>query len=515
VTEPNLTPGTKYWHIRAAQGDASPTTAAETAWSATGTFVVSSNPTAVTPSVSIASPFGGDTEIVTVQLGAVAPAGGTAVTLTSSNPATAPVPATFTMPAGMAWGTFNLHLGQVTAPTPVTLTESVNGTSASVSQTVQPSSLKSLSIFAPITGGQTTSAVISLNGEAPAGGAVVQLSSSNPAVVPVPASVTVAAGSPTLSFNIPTNSTPTDTSVSVTATWNGVTASAAVKVTATPAQAPSALTLNPSSTTGTQGSTGTVTLAAPAPSDTQISLSSGIPAIASVPASVVIPQGGTSATFAITSVAMPTSTVVTIQASAGGVTRSADLTVLPPAALSASLSSLSVNPASVQGGTPATGTATLSAPAPSGGAVVTLTSNSAVASVPSGITIPAGSTSATFTVTTSTTSSSTSATISASYAGTAQTATVAVTGTAPTSDKVAVTLAEYDVSKKILNAQATSSSTSATMKVYVTSTGALIGTLTNVGGGKYEGKLAEAVNPQNITVTSSLGGSASANTVAK
>jgi hypothetical protein len=138
-----------------------------------------------------------------------------------------------------------------------------------------------------------------------------------------------------------------------------------------------------------------------------------------------------------------------------------------------------------------------------------------VASVPSGITIPAGSTSATFTVTTSTISSSTSATISASYAGTAQTATVAVTGTAPTSDKVAVTLAEYDVSKKILNAQATSSSTSATMKVYVTSTGALIGTLTNVGGGKYEGKLAEAVNPQNITVTSSLGGSASANTIAK
>jgi hypothetical protein len=48
-----------------------------------------------------------------------------------------------------------------------------------------------------------------------------------------------------------------------------------------------------------------------------------------------------------------------------------------------SISSLAVNPASVTGGTSSTGTATLSAAAPAGGATVTLTSsNAAVVGVP-------------------------------------------------------------------------------------------------------------------------------------
>jgi hypothetical protein len=409
------------------------------------------------------------------------------------------------MPAGMAFATLTLQLGQVTTSTPVTLTESVNGTSASVSQTVQPPSLKTLSLFTPITGGSSTSGVIYLNGEAPTGGAVVHLTSSNPAVVPLPSTVTIAAGSPTLSLNIPTNATSTDTPVTVTASLNGVTTSAQLTVTATPAQAPSAVTLNPTSTTGTNGSTGTVSLASPTSTDTQIALSSGIPAIASVPASVVVPAGATSATFAVSTVAVSTTTTVTITATAGGVTKRADLTVLPAAGLS--LSALTVNPASVQGGTSATGTATLSAPAPAGGALVTLSSSSAAASVQTGITIPAGSSSATFTVPTTATSASTSVTITAAFGGTTQTATLTVTGAPPPSaDKVAVTLAEYDVSKKTLNAQATSSSTTATLKAYVTSTGALIGTLTNVGGGKYQGQFPQSANPQNISVKSSLGG---------
>jgi hypothetical protein len=43
----------------------------------------------------------------------------------------------------------------------------------------------------------------------------------------------------------------------------------------------------------------------------------------------------------------------------------------------------------------------------------------------------------------------------------------------------------------------------------VTATGQLIGTLTNEGGGKYAGQFTWSSNPQNITVRSSLGGSAS------
>src|SRR5207247_2929161 len=56
------------------------------------------------------------------------------------------------------------------------------------------------------------------------------------------------------------------------------------------------------------------------------------------------------------------------------------------------LSSLALNPTSVVGGNTSQGTVSLSSAAPSGGAVVSLTSdNTAIATVPSSITVPAGS----------------------------------------------------------------------------------------------------------------------------
>ncbi len=73
----------------------------------------------------------------------------------------------------------------------------------------------------------------------------------------------------------------------------------------------------------------------------------------------------------------------------------------PPTTSSASLSSLTVSPADVVGPDPATGTVTLSSAAPSGGFTVDLTSdNTAAATVPPSVTVPAGSTSATFTIST-------------------------------------------------------------------------------------------------------------------
>ena len=73
----------------------------------------------------------------------------------------------------------------------------------------------------------------------------------------------------------------------------------------------------------------------------------------------------------------------------------------PPPASTASLSSLTVSPTDVVGPDPATGTVTLSSAAPSGGFTVDLTSdNTAAATVPPSVTVPAGSTSATFTVST-------------------------------------------------------------------------------------------------------------------
>ena len=173
------------------------------------------------------------------------------------------------------------------------------------------------------------------------------------------------------------------------------------------------------------------------------------------------------------------------------------------------LSSLTLSPSSVTGGGTSQGTVTLSAPAPAGGAVVTLSSgNTAVATVPASVTVAGGATSATFTVTTRTVSTTTAVSISAAHGGVTKTATLTVTP-APAADTVSVTRAEYTASKKTLRVDATSTNASAVLRAYVTSTGALIGTLKNSGGGRHTGQFTWPSNPQNVTVRSSLGGSAS------
>lgn len=91
-----------------------------------------------------------------------------------------------------------------------------------------------------------------------------------------------------------------------------------------------------------------------------------------------------------------------------------------------SLSTISVNPVSVNGGTAATGTVTLGSPAPAGGVVVTLTSSSVAAVVPASVTLAAGATSATFAITTTSVTASTPAVMTASSLGVSKTTTLTV-----------------------------------------------------------------------------------------
>ena len=105
----------------------------------------------------------------------------------------------------------------------------------------------------------------------------------------------------------------------------------------------------------------------------------------------------------------------------------------PPGSGTITLSSVTLNPSSVNGGSPSTGKLTLAGAAPSGGAAISLaSSSSSVASVPGSVTVSAGSTIATFQVTTAAVASSTTVTISASPSGgTPQTASLTVTPPAP------------------------------------------------------------------------------------
>src|SRR5689334_19408170 len=168
-----------------------------------------------------------------------------------------------------------------------------------------------------------------LNGQAPAGGALVTLTSNSPSVSP-PASVVVAAGDFSTSFPITTSSVTANTTATVTASYAG--ASAQAQVTLTAQQPPASLTLSPTSTTGLGGSSfATVTLASPSSTDQILQVASSNPAVASVPNGVTIPAGSTTGGFNIFTSSVSTQTVVTISVSGGGVTRTANLTVNPQA----------------------------------------------------------------------------------------------------------------------------------------------------------------------------------------
>src|SRR5262249_14420467 len=78
------------------------------------------------------------------------------------------------------------------------------------------------------------------------------------------------------------------------------------------------------------------------------------------------------------------------------------------------IANLQLSPNPVIGGSPSQGTIQATAPAPAGGAAITLSSsNTSAATVPNSVTIPAGATTAAFSVTTKAVANSTSAIITA------------------------------------------------------------------------------------------------------
>src|SRR5712664_55974 len=288
-----------------------------------------------------------------------------------------------------------------------------------------------------VNGGSPSTGTVILSGPAPSGGTVVSLSSSNTSAATVPASMTVAAGDTRATVQVTTMAVANSTPVTISASYAGVTQTAPLTVTPQPPPSPtlSALTVNPTSVNGGNPSTGTVILSGPAPSGgTVVSLSSSNTSAATVPASMTVAAGDTRATVQVTTMAVANSTPVTISASYAGVTQTAPLTVTPQPPPSPTLSALTVNPTSVNGGNPSTGTVILSGPAPSGGTVVSLSSsNTSAATVPASMTVAAGDTRATVQVTTMAVANSTPVTISASYAGVTQTAPLTVTPQPPPS----------------------------------------------------------------------------------
>jgi len=284
---------------------------------------------------------GGSASTATVTLTAAAPSGGVLVSLTSSNPAAASVPASLTVPAGATSATTSVATSAVGSTTTSVISASYNGLTRSATLTVTapaptPSAtLDTVSLSpASVQGGSASSATVTLTANAPAGGAVVSFSSSNTAVATVPATMTVPEGvNSRVVVNFVSTSPVTATATSViSATYNGVTRSATITVTPPPPPSPggelASITLSPSTVqTGTTSTSATVTFTAPTPTGgATVSLASSNTAVATVPASVTVPANVSTGAFQVSINASAVGTA-TISATYNGVTRSAVLTV--------------------------------------------------------------------------------------------------------------------------------------------------------------------------------------------
>lgn len=253
------------------------------------------------------------------------------------------------------------------------------------------------------------------------------------------------------------------------------------------------------------------------------SVSSSNSNVLQVPSSVFMPAGTSSVRFIATTRNVTSTQNINVRIRNNQLgRRNLTVTVTPaaPTPVPLSLSSLTLSSTSVVGGNSVQGTVRLSAVAPSA-TVVTLASSNAGVTVPASVTVAAGASSANFTVNTFPVNATTSAIISGSFNGVTRSATLTINPAAapppppPSTDTVRITRAEFESSKRTLRVEATSTSSNATLQVFVTATGQLLGTLANNGGGQYRAELSVATNPQNITVRSSLGGVATASVVAK
>jgi hypothetical protein len=284
---------------------------------------------ALSPTTIVA---GGKSSANYVVLYEPAPAGGAVIALTTSDPAAASTPATVTIPAGATSAIFPITAGSVSATKSVVVTGTYLGVQKTATVTVRavnPSGivLQSLTMYPWIMSGKTATGTVTLTGPAPAGGAVVQLATSNPSVTSLPPSVTVPAGSSSVGFAVPVARVAQDTTATISATLNGVSKTVALTV-----RAPALIRVSLSPTTQTGGlssGSNSVGIDAQSPAPTTVTLTSSNPAVASVPASVTIPAGGLAALFTVTTSRVTTLTTVTITAVYSGVTKTAVLNVKP------------------------------------------------------------------------------------------------------------------------------------------------------------------------------------------
>lgn len=269
---------------------------------------------------------------VSLTLSSPAPAGGLTISFLSTNTVLLPTPASITVAEGQSSATFSLVAGGATlqVPTSFKLYANDGRQSKFANLTITPVvNLSSVTVNA-VEGGFNTFGALALSIPAQAGGATISLTSSNPVLATVPASITIPQGlAQSSSFTIPTTPVSVATAVTITAVFNGQTATATLNLSPAPVVSVASVSIPP--IVGGQSAIGTVTLNnfPRGIEGAVVSLVSGDAKTLQVPDTITVPQYAYSVTFPITTVVVPGQKGVSVKATYNGSNITTTVSVAP------------------------------------------------------------------------------------------------------------------------------------------------------------------------------------------
>jgi hypothetical protein len=381
--------------------------------------------------ISPANPAPGVTATGTVTLMAPAAAGGISVSFTSSNNTLMPAPASILIPEGQTTVSFNVPSSATTflsAPAPITLTAETTLNSRSVTSNLTPGPapdpLVSLVLPANVVAGDMVNVQVNLAAPAPAAGVLVNFLSSNPGLIPAPASLLIPAGQTSATVAVPSNSASLFQPVQMTMQAQTGTSLQQAAVTVASIPKIGAISLDPvnyqvTSVRGGASGAGFINLTNAGVAPTIVTLTSTNPALI-VAGSLSIPAGYAATGFGFTALPVSTPTTGTLTATVNGSTLAVTTTVTvgPTPSIQSLRIPLVSNSQTWSSGDTLTGTIVLNSPAFLGGMSVALSTDSPSAlQLPAAVTVPSLGTSVTFPVTALAVAAPTPLTITATAPG--------------------------------------------------------------------------------------------------
>jgi uncharacterized protein (TIGR03437 family) len=279
-----------------------------------------------TVSLSAGSLLGGKGLTGTVTLTDRAPANGVTVQLSSDLNSVHP-PGTVVVPFNQSSANFSIATDAVNAVADATITATLGRDSVTASLRLLPPLSLTLDATS-VTGGNSVTGTITLGESAPAGGALIQVSSGDNSIARTPNPVTIQQGNNSNSFTITTFAVTSARTTTITVSYQGLSRSVSLTVNPPAAVTLTGLSVSPSTVAGGTSAQGSVTLSGAAGFGGQrVDVTSSSPITANVPSFVTVPQGATNAQFTILTTSQISAQTVTITATMNGVTRTTVLTV--------------------------------------------------------------------------------------------------------------------------------------------------------------------------------------------